>query len=46
MAEENKKVTAWKCTVCGYEHTEGELPNDYVCPICGVGAELFELVEE
>ena len=45
MANENKAKT-YKCTVCGYEHSEGELPADYVCPICGVGAELFEPVEE
>ncbi|MBE6115040.1 MAG: rubredoxin [Erysipelotrichaceae bacterium] len=29
------------CTVCGYEHT-GELPDDFVCPLCGVGKEFFE----
>lgn len=34
----------WVCTVCGYEHI-GETPPD-VCPICGVGPEDFELVEE
>ncbi len=34
--------TAWVCTVCGYVYYGDELPADYVCPICGVGADLFE----
>ena len=35
----------WVCTVCGYVH-EGPLPEDFECPLCGVGPEDFELVEE
>ena len=34
----------YKCTVCGYIYEGDELPADYVCPICGVGTELFEEV--
>lgn len=34
----------WRCTVCGYIH-EGDAPPD-VCPVCGVGPELFEQVKE
>lgn len=34
----------WRCTVCSYIH-EGETPPD-VCPVCGVGPEFFEPVEE
>ena len=47
MADEKKTYT-FRCTVCGFEVTidEPELPEDYVCPVCGVGPELFELVEE
>ncbi len=37
------------CTVCGYvydEETEGkkfeELPDDYECPLCSVGKDMFE----
>lgn len=34
----------WKCTICDYIHT-GDSPPD-VCPLCGVGPELFvELVD-
>lgn len=29
------------CTVCGYVH-EGEVPDDFICPICGVGKDMFE----
>ena len=36
--------TIWRCTVCGYEYEGEELPPDYECPICGVGADQFEKV--
>ena len=34
----------WRCKVCGYVH-RGETAPD-VCPVCGVGPEKFELMEE
>lgn len=37
----NKK--SYVCKICGYVHEEDELPNDFVCPICKHGAEVFEL---
>ena len=43
----------YKCTVCGYIYDNEkesvkfeDLPEDWTCPLCGVGKELFELVEE
>lgn len=36
----------WVCKVCGYVYEGDELPEDYVCPLCGVGPEEFEKVEE
>ncbi len=39
--EENK---TYVCSVCGYVH-EGDInsePDDYVCPVCGVGKDMFE----
>lgn len=34
------------CSVCGYVYDEEipfiELDDTYVCPICGVGKDLFE----
>ena len=35
------------CTVCGYIYeTEGELPDDFKCPICGAGKDAFVLKKE
>ena len=35
---------AWVCTICGYveEDYDDELPEDYVCPVCGVGRDEME----
>lgn len=37
------------CTVCGHVYDEAvegvpfkDLPEDWVCPLCGVGKDLFE----
>jgi nitrite reductase (NADH) large subunit len=37
-------VKRYRCDVCGYVH-EGSAPPD-VCPVCGVGSELFSPLEE
>lgn len=37
-----KGKTAWVCTICGYVYYGEELPNDFKCPRCGVGSEMFE----
>lgn len=32
------------CNVCGYEYdteAEGEMPEDFVCPVCGVDKTNF-----
>ena len=44
--KEEKVVTGYRCTICGYIYEGDELPADYVCPICGAGIEDFEEVEE
>ena len=38
--------TAWICTVCGYIYYGEEVPDDYKCPVCKVGKELFKKQEE
>ena len=45
---EEKQEYKFRCTVCGYEVTVDtpELPADFVCPVCGVGPDKFERVEE
>ena len=30
------------CVVCGYVYEGEELPEDYECPLCGVGPDQFE----
>ena len=34
------------CTVCDYVYEGDELPEDYECPLCGVGPDQFEEVTE
>ena len=36
-------ATSWVCSVCGYIYEGEELPDDFVCPVCGVGPDKFEL---
>ena len=43
----------WECSVCGWVYDPAEnnnvsfenLSDDWVCPECGVGKEMFEKVE-
>lgn len=37
--------TAWRCTICGHIEYVDELPDDFECPICGMGKEVFERIE-
>ena len=45
-----KEMEKFVCTVCGYVYDPEEnggvafedLPEDYVCPLCGVGKDLFQ----
>jgi len=50
-----KEVTPmekWECMVCGYVYDPAEnddvpfenLPDDWVCPDCGAGKDMFEKV--
>ena len=41
-----KGKTAWICSICGYIYYGEELPEDFKCPLCGVGRELFEKLKE
>ena len=38
-------MAKWKCTVCGYIH-EGEMTDDFKCPICRMPASKFEKIAE
>jgi flavorubredoxin/flavin reductase (DIM6/NTAB) family NADH-FMN oxidoreductase RutF/rubredoxin len=35
------KKKGWVCKICGYIH-EGDLPPDFICPICKHGVDVFE----
>ncbi len=39
--ETEKGKKKFKCQVCGYVYEGEELPTDFVCPVCGVGADKF-----
>ena len=43
IKEETKpSKNIYVCEICGYEYvTEGELPNDFVCPLCGASKDKF-----
>lgn len=41
---EVKAQSAYRCKICGYIH-EGELPDDFVCPLCKHGASDFEKIK-
>ena len=38
------KNTVWRCSICGYEYEGEELPENFVCPVCGHTAEVFEKI--
>ena len=33
--------TVWVCSVCGYEYVGETLPDDFICPVCKHGKEVF-----
>ena len=39
------KKTQWRCTVCGYIYEGDPLPEDFICPVCGKPASVFEKIE-
>lgn len=51
IEEKKEKETAsehlkkYKCKVCGYIYEGKDLPNDFVCPICGQPHSVFEEID-
>ena len=41
---ETEKKKGWVCKICGYVH-EGDLPEDFVCPLCKHGVADFEEIK-
>jgi len=40
-----KKITGFRCLICGYVYEGETLPEDFVCPLCKHGAADFEKIE-
>ena len=46
-------MAKWECQACGYIYDEAEeekkwdeLPDEWVCPVCGVGKDMFEKISD
>ena len=35
MENSVEEVSGWRCTICGSVYSDKELPNDYICGVCG-----------
>ncbi len=46
QSAEKKPMRKFKCDICGYVYEGEELPSDYVCPICGVGPDMFTEIKD
>ena len=44
--KDEKKMTKWKCKICGYIYEGETLPKDFTCPRCKQPASAFEKIEE
>lgn len=41
-----KDKKGYVCTICGYIYEGENLPDDFICPICKHGAEVFEKIKD
>lgn len=39
-----KPKKGYRCPICGYIYEGENLPDDFVCPICGAPASVFEKI--
>ncbi len=37
-----KEGSTWVCTACGYIYEGKNIPDDFICPICGADKSMFE----
>lgn len=42
--QKETETKGWRCTICGYIYEGDPLPKDYICPVCGAPASVFEKV--
>ena len=45
-------ISRFECTACGFVYDEekedtkfDDLPDDWTCPVCGVGKDMFEQID-
>ena len=43
---DTKGKKGYVCTICGYVYEDGELPDDFICPLCKHGASDFEEIKD
>lgn len=43
-SSEGAQKYGWRCKVCGYIVEMDELPDTYLCPVCGAGKDMFERI--
>ena len=44
VKQKPQKKRGYVCRICGYVYEGDPLPEDFICPLCGHGAEDFELL--
>lgn len=44
--KDEKKMSKWKCKICGYIYEGETLPENFTCPLCRQPASAFEKIEE
>lgn len=42
--ETKAETKGWRCTICGYIYEGETLPEDFICPLCKHGPEVFEKI--
>lgn len=43
--QEDAPRFGWRCKICGHVVKTDELPDDFKCPMCGMGRDMFERIE-
>ena len=36
------RAHGYVCRLCGYLHRSDNLPNEFLCPVCGAGSAVFD----
>ena len=41
-AKKEREIVGWRCKICNYEYEGKDLPDDFLCPLCGHDKDDFE----